>query len=123
MIVADTSTWINFYKGKKLREVELLEEALQANILFMSPPVLAELLASKTLHKEDKQNLIRLPRLEILNEFWERVGFLRGALLEKGLKARTMDCLIAQSCLDYKAKLISNDEDFRHFSKVGLKLA
>ena len=123
MIVADTSSWINFYEGKKLREVELLEEALQANFLFMSPPVLTELLASKTLNKEDKQNLIQLPRLEILDEFWERVGFLRNALLEKGLKARTMDCLIAQTCLDHKAKLISNDDYFRHFSKVGLKLA
>ena len=123
MIVADTSTWINFYQGKKLREVELLGEALQAKILFMSPPVLSELLASKTLSKEDKQNLIGLPRLEILAEYWERVGFLRHALIAKGLKARTMDCLIAQSCLDHKAKLISNDEDFRHFSSMGLKLA
>ena len=122
MIVADTSTWINFYQGRKIKEVEHLEEALQAKILFMSPPVLCELLSSKTLHKEDKQNLILLPRLEILNGFWERVGFLRNAVLEKGLKARTMDCLIAQTCLDHKAKLISNDDDFRHFSSAGLKL-
>ena len=77
MIVADTSSWINFYQGNKMREVELLDEALQANMLFMSPPVLSELLASKTLNKEDKQNLIQLPRLEILNGFWERVGFLK----------------------------------------------
>ena len=123
MIIADTSTWINFYQGKKIREVEILGEALQAKILFMSPPVLSELLASKTLHKEDKQNLIQLPRLEILSGFWERAGILRNALLEKRLKARAMDCLIAQNCLDYKAKLISNDEDFRHFSTAGLKLA
>jgi predicted nucleic acid-binding protein len=121
VIVADTSTWISFYQGRKLREVDLLEDALQAKILFMSPPVLSELLSSPTLSDEDKENLVQLPRLGILDGFWERAGFLRCGLLEKGLKARTLDCLIAQSCLDHKAKLISSDGDFRHFSKSGLK--
>lgn len=123
MISADTSTWIHFYEGNKIREVELLEEALGAKILMMPPLVLAELLASKTLSNKDKEDLITLPRLEILEGFWERVGFLRNGLLLKGLRAKMIDCLIAQNCMDHKARLITNDEDFRHFSKIGLRLS
>lgn len=123
MIVADTSTWIHFYENKKINEVELLAEALQAKILFMAPPVLAELLASTKLLMDDKKDLIQLPRLETLDGFWERSGFLRNSLLLKGLRAKTVDCLIAQACLDHNARLITNDADFKSFLKLGLKLA
>jgi predicted nucleic acid-binding protein len=86
----------------------------------MLPPVLTELLSSIYFSEEDKEDLIMLPRLDVTTGFWERTGRLRCDILKQGLKARTLDCLIAQICIDHKVPLISNDSDFRHFIKYGL---
>ena len=45
-------------------------------------------------------------------------------LIAAGLRARTVDSLIAQCCIDADVELVTNDPDFRHFaSHCGLKLA
>jgi len=46
---------------------------------------------------------------------------MRRALLKRGLKVRSMDCLIAQNYIDEEVVLIAADQDYRHFSKFGLK--
>jgi predicted nucleic acid-binding protein len=44
-------------------------------------------------------------------------------LLAKGLKAQTLDTLIAQFCIDSETPLLTLDSDFRHFAThCGLKL-
>ena len=43
--------------------------------------------------------------------------------MSKGLKARALDSLIAQCCIDADVPLIARDTDYRHFAKwCGLKL-
>jgi hypothetical protein len=43
--------------------------------------------------------------------------------MRKGLRAKTADALIAQSCIDHDVALIARDRDFRHFVRhCGLKL-
>ena len=96
MIAADTGARIDFSKG--------VESAASA-------------------HLEAEQALVKLPRLGVLPGYWERAGELRRTLLKRRLKARSMDCLIAQSCLDHDVGLIAADQDYRHFVKLGLKLA
>ena len=123
MITADTSAWIDYSKGLESRCSQHLEECLSDGTLVMSPPVLFEVLSGPGLIPEAERLICQLPRLELRPGFWERAGQMRRTLLKKGLKARSMDCLIAQSCIDDEVALIATDQDYRHFSKFGLKIA
>ena len=40
----------------------------------------------------------------------------RARILAKRLRARLADTLIAQTCIDHRAPLVTRDRDFRHFS-------
>ena len=122
MIAADTSAWIDFARGTASRSCLALERALQDGALVMPSPVLFEVLSGPGLTEEAKRPLLRLPRLEAGGEYWERAASMRRKLLAKGLKARAMDCLIAQACLEHGVGLIAADEDFRHFVAFGLRL-
>jgi predicted nucleic acid-binding protein len=123
MIAADTSAWIDYSSGVKSRHSEKLEAVLNNGALVMPPPVLFEILSGPGLTNEAKELFVQLPRLDTIEGFWERAGELRRGLLKKGLKARSMDCLIAQYCMDNAAALIAADSDFDHFVKSGLVLA
>ena len=121
MICADTSVWISFFNGESRSEVVSFEQALTDGTLIMAPPVLAELLSFPKIEKADIGLVSQLPRLEIKAGYWERVGNLRKSILQKGLKARLADSLIAQSCIDSECALLAIDQDYRHFAKLGLK--
>ncbi len=122
MITVDTSTWIYFYQQSGSSKLDIFTAALEAKTIVMLPPVLTELLSSTALTVGDKQDLTLLPRLELLNGFWERTGWLRHKLLKQKFKARTLDCQIAQICIDHKVPLLTDDADFRHFKIEGLLL-
>lgn len=123
MIAADTSAWIDFSKGVPSKASAQLEAALSNGALVMPEPVLFEVLSGPGLTRQAEASFLRLPRLELLSGYWERAGEMRRKLLKRGLRARSMDCLIAQSCLDHRVALIAADQDYRHFVKLGLKLA
>ena len=122
MIAADTSAWIDYSKGQKSKQSDCLETVLNDGTLVMPLPVLFEILSGPGLTAEARQLIIQLPRLDALPAYWERAGDLRQSLLKKGLKARSMDCLIAQNCIDHGVSLIATDADYRHFVRSGLKL-
>jgi len=122
MISADTSTWIGFFKGVSGSKVDRLSQSLSDGTLLMSPAVLMELLSFRGIKSQDQDLLRSLPRIDLKEGFWERAGETRRSLLKKEFKARSMDCLIAQSCIDSDIPFICDDRDFRHFFSVGLKL-
>jgi predicted nucleic acid-binding protein len=67
--------------------------------------------------------LAGLPILDLEPGFWERAGLLRASVLKRKKKARVADALIAQSCLDQSAPLVTRDRDVRHFAQAaGLPL-
>lgn len=81
--------------------------------------VLSELLSHPKLPAAVREALLLLPRLEVLDGYWERAGLLRARVLARGLRARLADTLIAQSCIDHDVELVSRDADFRHFVRVS----
>jgi predicted nucleic acid-binding protein len=123
MIAADTSAWIDFSKGAKTAAAQHLEAALAQGSLVMPLPVLFEVLSGPGLTSAAERFIRELPTLEQKDGFWARAGELRRVLLKKGLKARSMDCLIALSCLDHEVPLIASDQDYRHYIRFGLKLS
>jgi len=122
MIAADTSAWIDYSKGIDSEYAVHLQNALASNVLVMPEPVLFEILSAPNLSQKIANEFLKLSRLEVTSGFWERAAKLRSGLLKKTLKARGMDCLIAQSCIDHQVPLICRDKDFRHFEKFGLSL-
>lgn len=123
MIAADTSAWIDYSSGSETAAARRLELCLENGNLVMPPHVLMEILSAPTLSKDVAEWILRLPRLDVVDGYWERAGSLRRKLLVKGRKARSMDCLIAQSCIDHGVGLIATDRDFKHFTSFGLRLA
>jgi predicted nucleic acid-binding protein len=123
MIAADTSSMIAFLQGENGDDVELIQAALDHRQLALPPVVMAELLSNPALSRSERTLLASLPILQIEPGFWARAGELRASILKGKRKARVADALIAQSCLDQSAPLITRDRDFRHFARTaGLPL-
>ncbi len=123
MIALDTSSTIAFLSGARGRDVTALEVALRLRQGVFPPVVVTELLSDPVVRDELAALIRAVPRLEILDGYWERAGELRARLLRRGLKARLADTLIAQSCLDHEVALLTRDRDFQNFANhAGLSL-
>ena len=123
MIAADTSAWIDHFRGQDSPASKRLENALSNGSLVLPLHVLFEILSGPGLAKGAETALLQIPRLEIKTGYWERAANMRRTLLKSGTKSRSMDCLIAQNCIDHAVGLIAADNDFRHYVKFGLTLA
>lgn len=123
MIASDSSAWIDFFGGKASSASQGIETALQDERLILPLPVFFELMSAPGLTHEAAQVIEKLPRLKLLEGYWQRAAELRRSVLKEGKKARGLDALIAQNCIDHKIALIAADQDFRHFVSHGLKLA
>ena len=123
MIAADTSSMIAFFEGEDGDDVDLIQSALEHQQLALPPAVLTELLSDPAVSRQVRTLLTGLPILNVEPRYWERAGMLRASVLEQKKKARVADALIAQSCLDQSAPLVTRDRDFRHFAAAaGLSL-
>ncbi len=123
MIAADTSAWLDFSKGLESHRSRRLEASLTQGTLVMPLPVLFEVLSGPGITREASALILQLPVLELKAGFWQRAADTRRALLRQRFKARAMDCLIAQSCIDHGVALIASDQDYRHFLRLGLQVA
>jgi len=85
----------------------------------MAPVVLTELLSDPKLPAKVSETLSELPMLEIEPGYWQRAGVLRAKAIAKRRKARLGDALIAQSCIDGGARLLTRDRDFRAFAEAA----
>ena len=123
MIAADTSSMVAFLEGDPGDDADIIQSALDHQQLALPPAVLTELLSDPALPKGVRTLLAGLPILDVEPGLWERAGLLRASVLKQKKKARVADALIAQSCLDQNAPLVTRDRDFRHFaSAAGLPL-
>jgi len=123
VVCADTSCWIAYLAGDPGEDTDILEQALKHRIVVMAPVVLTELVSAPGLSIEDGMDLMTIRLLTPKAGFWWRAGKLRSVLLGKGHRPKTADVLIAQSCLDYQAELVTRDRDFRPFAEhAGLVL-
>jgi predicted nucleic acid-binding protein len=124
VIAADTSAMIGYLKDDPDPRIERLHAALAGHRLWLPPPVVTELRAGRVQHAGLDRLLRDAPVLSLEDGFWERAGEARRTLLLTGVRARTLDALIAQCCIDAGAPLLTLDSDFRHFeAHCGLKLA
>jgi predicted nucleic acid-binding protein len=126
MIAVDTSSWIAFFSDREPSgdDTALVESALADHQACLPPVVVTELFSDPKLPRGVATLLAQLPTLEPEPGFWERAGLLRAKLIARRRRARLADALIAQACLDHGVRLVTRDDDFRHFARVGgLRLA
>ncbi|HVZ68013.1 MAG TPA: PIN domain-containing protein [Rhizomicrobium sp.] len=124
MIATDTSSLVAYLKGQNGVDIDLLDQAAATGQLRLPPIVITEILSDEQSAKLLSGLLPEILPLDLIDGFWARAGAARRILRQEGLKAKTADALIAQSCIDHDVALITRDTDFRHFAKhCGLKLA
>lgn len=123
MLCIDTSSLIAYLEGRAGEDVELVDQAFGDRVGVIAPVILTEILSDGSLAKPIREAILQLPLLAIADGYWERAGLLRARILKSGRKAGLADTLIAQSCLDHRATLVSRDRDFRVFHRLaGLRL-
>jgi len=122
VIALDSSSLIAYLSGSKGADADAVEFALREKQAVLPPVVLSELLSDPKLSPATAEAFKELPRLPLLEGYWERVGYLRSEVIRRGRKAPLADALIAQSCMDHDIPLITRDGDFRNFGPAGLKV-
>jgi len=122
LIAVDTSAFARYIAGIQDRFYFVLTDALKRSDAVLPPVVITELLSNPSLTAQQHDFILTLPTLPLQPGFWQAAGLLRADLLRRGLKANLADCLIAQSCIDNDAPLITYDRDFRHFESAGLRV-
>jgi len=119
MIAVDTSSLIAYLAGDSGGDVIRLDRAMADRNLLLPPPVISEILSAPKLAPDVAERILALPRIEIVDGYWERAGKLRATVLAMRCKARFADALIAQACLDHGLLIIVRDRDFRHFAAAA----
>jgi predicted nucleic acid-binding protein len=123
MICADTSSFVAVMQGGSGRDVELVVGAMRQRGLVLAPASVAELLSDPGLPPAFEGLVLGTPQLEITTGYWERAGRLRAQLMRHRFRPKLADTLIAQSCLDHDALLVSRDRNFYASRKLaGLRL-
>lgn len=123
MLCIDTSSLIAFLEGEEGVDIDLVDQAFSDEIGAIAPVTLSEILSDPKLPRDVRDTILQLPILPIVDGYWERTGLLRAKVLGRGRKAKLADTLIAQSCIDHSATLVTRDDDFKIFKQVaGLKL-
>ncbi|NBX03856.1 MAG: PIN domain-containing protein [Alphaproteobacteria bacterium] len=125
MIAVDSSVVIDYLMEIDSPQTRLMRKAVEDYFAVIPAIVITELLSnpSSTGIELAERFLTKVEPMEIEEGYWERAGKSRAKLKAKGLKAKTADALIAQSCIDSGAALLTRDEDFAHYAKhCGLKL-
>lgn len=122
VIVVDSNTWADFFNGEDEPHVQRLDDALRdEEDLAVLPIIATEVLQGfRTDHgfRRAEALLLSLPVLTPSLDLHVRAARLFRALRSQGLTVRgAVDCLIAQTCLECGAVLLSPDRDFAHIAR------
>jgi predicted nucleic acid-binding protein len=122
MIVVDSNTWADFFNGYQSSYVQRLDAALlEEEDLAVIPIIITEVLQgfrTDSGFKQARDVLVSLPVIHPAVNSYVRAASLFRSLRKKGVSVRgAIDCIIAQTCLDADAELLSPDSDFEHIAR------
>ena len=121
MIIVDSNAWADFFNGTATPYVQRLDTALrEEEDLAVLPIIITEVLQgfrTDSGFQRARRLLVRLPIFQPTVNCHVRAAHLFRSLRRKGITVRgAVDCVIAQTCLDLDAELLSPDADFRHIA-------
>jgi len=122
-IIVDTCIWIEFFRERESDLTLQLKVLLRERKVIMVGMVMAEILQGvKVPHEANlvKQNLEKLPYLEITRDIWETAGEISASLRGAGITIPLSDLIIAAVALSGGHEIFTIDP---HFYKVdGLRI-
>ena len=127
MILVDSSVWIDYFRGTPTPETDRLDALLGTEPLVTGDLVLAEVLqgfGSDHDFNQGKKLLTSLPVVELVNgDVAIQAARNFRILRAQGITIRkTIDTLIATSCIEKGLALLYSDRDFDPFvSLLGLR--
>ncbi len=117
-ILADTSVWINFFKGTRCKEVNTLTQYIENDDpIYLCPTIIQEVLQGINDDRQFREIKEYLLAFNILNDngvdMAISAAILYRKLRKKGITIRkSNDCLIAQYALKYSLQVVHLDRDF-----------
>jgi len=117
VILVDTSVWVDFFAGRNLPHVDVLEQCILDNEdLALCGIILTEILqgvADDTTHRRVRRYLSPLIMLPMPETVFVRAADIYRKLRKKGITIRkSNDCIIAATALEHHCQLLHNDKDF-----------
>jgi predicted nucleic acid-binding protein len=129
VIVVDSSVWIDFFNGASTPEVERLDGLLGVTPLAIGDLILVEVMQGFRSERDvatARQLFRSLALLPMLggNNAWKAAENYR-QLRRKGITVRkTIDGIIATSCIEANLPLLFSDRDFQPYVEhLGLEAA
>jgi len=124
VIIVDSSTWAGYFNGSDDQWTLRLESALEREEeLAVLPIIVTEVLQGfRTQHgfEQARRVLTALPAIHPSMEVHVDAALLFRFLREKGVTVRgAVDCVIARTCIEAEAELLSSDADFRHIARYS----
>lgn len=117
MILADTSVWIDYFRGVASRETDLLNSLLDEERIATGDLIIAELMQGFITKSQISTALQIINHLEYFDLAGKEIA-LKAAdnyrvLRKKGVTIRkTIDTIIGTFCIEKGFKLLHNDRDF-----------
>ena len=122
MVVADTSVWIEYFRGGAEPVRATMRALIKGQQAVLVGVVLAELLQGCRSPKEAElilSNLAGLPFLETRYPTWKNAGQLSASLRRKGITLPLSDVIIAALAIEHDCEVYSLDP---HFEQIpGLR--
>ena len=120
MIFVDSSVWIDYFRGAKTKETELLDELLGAEPIAIGDLVLAEVLQGFKSDRDFNQAKKLLTSLVMVDMLGHEIAIQAArnfrSLRERGITVRkTVDTIIATYCIENDLPLLHSDRDFDAF--------
>lgn len=122
-VLADTSIWIEFFRGLEPTAGEL-ELLVAAGEVVCCGPVLAELVAGTPPEQRDEiiLSLGALRFVDVDTRCWVRAGTLAHELRRRGGAVPLLDLAIAAAAVAERAELWTHDADFARVAEVEPRL-
>ena len=122
MIFVDTSIWIDFFAGRDVPHVAILEQLIiNEEDLALCGIVLTEILqgiADDRTYRKVREYLKPLIMLPMPETVFIKAADIYRKLRKQGITIRkTNDCIIAATVLEHQCRLLHNDKDFKPITK------
>jgi len=121
-IIVDTSIWIEYFKNNK-NYVEFIEENLHLDLIYITGPVITELIQGV---KGEKEHLMLLnsinaiPYIECTFKDWVMAGEMSFKLRKIGKIIPITDILIAVISIKNNTKILTLDSHFINIPDIEL---
>lgn len=124
MFLADTSVWVDHFRGADSAEARRLDAAFSgAEGICVCGLIVTEILqgvADDASYRRIKRLLDELVYLPMTRDTYIRAADIYRAVRRRGLSIRnTIDCLIAACAVQHNVPLLTKDKDFQTIARTA----